>query len=755
MSRILAALLFLVSLSLIPAHADPLTLARDGASEYVIVVADGAVPAEWTAAAELQSFLNQVTGAALPLVEEKAAPASGKQIVLGQGARVKAALPQVDFEALGHDGIVIKTDGETLFLAGGRPRGTLYAVYSFLEDVAGCRWWSSTESTIPSAPTLILPPTETLYTPKLMYREAFYRDAFEGRYAARSKCNGHFDRIPPEFGGHYSILGWCHTFYQLLPPAQYFKDHPEWYSELDGKRVADGAQLCLTNAAMQDELVKNALEWIRKSPDAGIISIAQNDCGGNCQCPACAAIEKEEGAPSGLLIRFVNSVAERIQKEYPDVLVETLAYQYTRKPPLLTRPRANVIVRLCSIECSFPEPLAMGAANADFRHDIESWSAAADRLYIWDYVTNFAQYLLPHPNFGVLAPNIRCFTANKAVGLFEQGDAGSSCSDFPELRAWLLAHLMWNPAQDTGALMNEFLSGYYGPAAWPLRRYIDHLQDALSRSGAAMHCYAQDTSAWLSLDDINKATLLFDEAQSAVKGDPALEARVKRARLPLDYAWLNRYNELKRTARLRGMPFAGPADAAVACETFIAACNGFNVGQYAEGRPFKDLEPILRGAFRTPASPPERCRNLPETQWVDIQDNEFRLAGPGNWVELVDDPDASDGRAARMPANHTQWAVQFPVSADISSLGPVHCCVELRCDAKTPHGNACMVGIYDEKAKTPVVQRMVTVDEASGKYATVDLGVHQLHDGMYVWVAPVNNPGEVGSVSVDRMFFVR
>ncbi len=753
--RIIVAVLVLLSLPLISSGADGLTLAREGVSDYSIVVADGAIPAERTAATELQSFLKQVTGATLPLVEESTAPATGKQILVGQSARVQAVLPQLDIAALKHDGIVIKTDGDTLYLSGGRPRGTLYAVYTFLEDVVGCRWWSSTESTIPTKPTLTVDAMEKVYTPKLMYRENYYRDALEGQYAARSKCNGHFDRVAPELGGHYSILGWCHTFYQLLPPAQYFQDHPDWYSEIDGKRVSENAQLCLTNPAVQDELVKNALEWIRKDPGAGIISIAQNDCGGNCQCPACAAVEKEEGAPSGLLLRFVNGVAERIQKEFPDVLVETLAYQYTRKAPAVTRPRENVIIRLCSIECSFPETLATGPSNADFKRDIESWSAISGQLYIWDYVTNFAQYLLPHPNFQVLAPNIRCFVANKAVGLFEQGDAGSSCGEFVELRAWLLAHLMWEPSRDANALIDEFLSGYYGPAAWPLRRYMDRMTDALSRSGANVHCFAHDTSAWLELGDLNEATALFGEAEKAVAGDPALSTRVRRARLPLDYAWLNRYSGLKCLARLRQQPFGGPANPVAASEDFIKTCNGFNVGCFAEGRPFKELEVALRAKFRAAGAPPELCRNLPDDQWLEVQDNDFRLAGAGNWVELVDDSAASDGKAARMPANHTQWAVQYPISTDIATLGNVHCCVELRCDAKAQAGSACMVGLYDAQAKASVAQRVLTIAETKDKYTVIDLGVHPLHDDMYLWVAPVNNPAEVDALYVDRVFFMR
>ncbi len=753
--RFIASLLALASLLSISPEAGALVLSHDGISEYTIVVADGAIPSERTAAAELQAFLKQVTGATLPLLDESAAPATGTLIIVGQSARTQAALPQLDFATLKHDGIVIKTDGDTLFLSGGRPRGTLYAVYTFLEDVVGCRWWSSTESTIPSRPTLEIPRIEKVYTPKLLYRETYYRDALEGTFAARSRCNGHFDRIAPEQGGHYSILGWCHTFYQLLPPAKYFQEHPEWYSEIGGKRVSEGAQLCLTNPVMREELVKNALEWIRRDPGAGIISIAQNDCAGNCQCPACAALEKEEGAPSGLLLRFVNSVAERIQKEFPDVLVETLAYQYTRKAPIVTRPRENVIVRLCSIECTFPEPLATGAANADFKRDIETWSSISGQLYIWDYVTNFAQYLLPHPNLQVLAPNIRCFVANKAVGLFEQGDAGSSCGEFVELRAWLLAHLMWEPSRDANALIDEFLSGYYGPAAWPLRRYMDRMHDAASRSGATVHCFAPDTSAWLELGDLNEATTLFGDAEKAVAGDPVLGARVRRARLPLDYAWLNRYSALKCVARLRRQPFAGPADPTAACEDFIKTCNSFNVGQYAEGNPFKNLESVLRARFRTPAPPPELCRNLPEDQWVDIQDNEFRLAGSGDWVQLVDDPAASDGKAARMPANHAQWAVQYPISADIAALGTVHCCVAVRCEAKTPTGSACTVGLYDAKAGASVAQRVLTIDETRDKYTVIDLGVHPLHDDMYVWVAPMSNPAEVEAVYVDRVFFMR
>ncbi len=589
----IAAILLCQSVSALAAD-----LVKNGKSDFVIVLASGAIPPEQTAAKELQSHLEASTGVLLPILEEDTAASSENQIIVGQSKRLAAAFPELDLAALKRDGIVMKSDGSTVFLAGGRPRGSLYAVYTFLEEVIGCRWWTSTESYTPKIKHMEMPALDNVYAPALLYRESFYRDAFDGVFAARSKCNGNFCKITPEYGGHYSILGWCHTFYQLLPPDKYLSEHPEWYSEIDGKRTSDHAQLCLTNEAMRAELTKNALEWIRKDPTAGIISISQNDWFGNCQCPTCAAIEKEEGSPSGLLLRFVNAVAEDIQKEFPDMLVETLAYQYTRPAPRITKPRDNVVIRLCSIECNFSKTLGTDPSNADFRRDIESWSAISPQLYNWDYVTNFAEYLLPHPNWKVLASNIRFYTANHCIGLFEQGDAGSSCGDFIELRAWLLSHLMWQPSRDPDALINEFLTGYYGPAAWPLRQYIDLMSDTGSKANIDLRCFMKTTSSWLTLDALNTAEALFDEAEHAVRKDKILAQRVRRARLPLTYAWLNRYDELVQAAHQQNKPFAGPQDPAAASRDFIRACEEFQCKEYAEGNPLGNLARELKDHFK-------------------------------------------------------------------------------------------------------------------------------------------------------------
>lgn len=734
-----------------------LTLATNGNTDYGIVVAADAIPPERTAARELHDYLQKVTGADFPLESTRDARPVAKKIVVGPNALFHAAAPDVDLKSLGRDGIVMRTVGDVLFLAGGRPRGTLYAVYTFLEDVVGVRWWSSTESFLPKTPTLTIPTLNRVYVPKLHYREAFYRDVFNGVFAARLKCNGHFERIPPEYGGHYTILGWCHTFYQLIPPDKYFAAHPDWFSERHGKRTAERAQLCLTNEEVRREVIENALGWLRENPDAGMISIAQNDWGGRCRCDKCKALEDEEGSPSGPLLHFVNAVAAGIEKEFPDTLVETLAYNYTRHAPKHVRPRRNVIVRLCSIECSFSQPLATGPQNKKFREDMEAWSAIAPQLYVWNYVTNFRNSILPHPNLRVLAPNIRFFVAHHAIGLFEQGDAYSRCGDFVELRAWLLAHLMWDPSRNEHKLVTEFLRGYYGPAAAPLQAYLDLVNDAAEESGIHLGCSMRDTSGWFKLDQVVEADKLFDRAEELVGNDPVLLRRVQRARMPLDNVWLKRYTGLRSAALREGIPFPGPNDMAAFARRFIARAHEFDVGQYREGRSFSEYEAHLRSRFlRPPGPPPKECAGLPEEDWMDVQDDEFQLFGEGKWVEIVDDPAASDGKAAKLTTNHTQWAIQVPVSADFQGLGRLHCYLVARCEAKATAGPAFVVGIYDTRRRKYVMQTEVSVQQSAGaEYRTLDLGVHELEPGMHFWVAPVNNPGRVTAVFVDRLFWLK
>jgi hypothetical protein len=273
--------------------------------------------------------------------------------------------------------------------------------------------------------------------------------------------------------------------------------------------------------------------------------------------------------------------------------VETFAYQYTRQAPAKVRPRANVLIRLCDIECSFAQPLDRDIqANRAFASDVAAWSRiAGNNLFGWDYVTDFSSYLLPHPNLRVLAPNIRFFVKHGATGLFEQGDALCSAGDFVRLRHWLISHLLWNPASDEKRLTDTFLMGYYGEKTGAvLKRYLDFIQDRAAASGLALGCYEENVAPWLDLDGVTEATRLMNEALAAATAaearDPVgcagLRDKVLREKLSLDHVWLINDHAFRKQAEATGKPFAGPADAQEACRTWFATCARFNVKAHRE-----------------------------------------------------------------------------------------------------------------------------------------------------------------------------
>ncbi|PIX39577.1 MAG: hypothetical protein COY42_16000 [Armatimonadetes bacterium CG_4_10_14_0_8_um_filter_66_14] len=522
------------------ALADDLVLSSGGKTGYVIVLPKDAIPSETRAANELASFLQQIGGAAFP-VQDDGTPLSEKAILLGNNAHLAGLGVKPDWGKLGKEGFLLRTAGPHLVLAGGRPRGTMYGVYAFLEDKLGCRWYTSKISKIPHRDEITVDELNETQVPALEYREPFNTDGFDADWASRNRCNSNAAALTEEHGGKITTIPFVHSFYQLIPPATHFADHPDWFSEIDGKRTADGAQLCLTNPEVTALMIEKVKETIKAHPEAVIVSVSQNDWRGNCQCAKCKAIDDAEGSPAGSLVTFVNAVAAEVGKEYPDLAIDTLAYQYTRKPPKTVRPLPNVIIRLCSIECDFGQPLATGERNKSFADDIRGWHELCDRLYIWDYITSFSHYMVPFPNLHTLGPNVRFFAENGVKGIFEEGNYGpGGCGECNELRNYLLAKLLWNPNVDENAVRQDFLAGVYGPAAQPLEEYLRSLQRAVEKQNVAVPCWFTPDAPIFTDDLIANSEALFDKAEAAVGGDQELLLRVRQARMPIDYVVLNR-----------------------------------------------------------------------------------------------------------------------------------------------------------------------------------------------------------------------
>ena len=543
---------------------------------WKIVLPDSPSITEKTAAKELQTHINLMCGKNFPIIAESEADDRNSGILyIGATKHTSNLLEKEHPEPFSFDEIFLKADGNNLVLTGHARRGALYAVYTFLEDVCGCRWFTENVSRIPSFEEFSFPPDLHIsYAPKMISREVYNSQAQVSLFSARNKGNGHIDE---NYGGRINILNGVHSFFHFIPPEKYFAAHPDWFSEIEGNRVGEGAQLCLTNDEMRAELTKNLLAQLRAAPETTIVDISQNDRFMFCTCEKCRSIDEEEGSHAGTLIRFLNQVAADVEKEFPDVLIETLAYQYTRKPPKHVRPRNNILIRLCSIECDFARPFT-DPVNQDFMKDLSGWSQIANHLFVWDYVTNYEDFIGPHPNWRVLAPNIRTLVEHNVIGLFEEGEG----FDFSEMKNWVLMKLMWNPELDTQELMKDFCDTYYGKEATPyIVNYWNILVDRAQKSSVDIGCFYAHAWRWIDLSSLNAATSQLRLAEEAVQKAYGLDSpqykHLQKSRLALDFVWLSYYGYWKAEARQLEIPFEGPADFKTAANLFSHLCLEYKV----------------------------------------------------------------------------------------------------------------------------------------------------------------------------------
>ena len=469
----------------LPQQAE-LFLVKDGSSKYRIIISRKANKIEKKAASELKRYIREISETRLPVLKDKR-KIRECEVILGKNDHLKKVLPYMDLETLEEDGFSIITRDKKLIIAGGKGKGLLYGVYTFLEKYLGCRMYSSSVVKIPEMGNIIIGQINDTQVPLIKFREDYYRDVYDPAFLDWHKLDSHRD----DWGS------WVHTFSSLIPPEKYFDEHPEYFSMLDGKRVPH-TQLCLTDTNVFRIVVESLQKNINENPDANYWSVSQNDTYGFCQCPECKAIDKKEGSPSGSVIAFVNQVAV----EFPDKTISTLAYQYSRAAPKSLKPAGNVNIMLCSIECNRSKPILTDTLSSLFRKDVEDWGKITDNIIIWDYVIQFRNLVSPFPNLRVLQPNIRFFVENNTTAMFQQGNRETG-GEFAELRAYLIAKLLWDPYLDIDSVMNDFLSGYYEEAGSYIRKYIDIMHETLEKSDKKLEIFGSPidhTDGYLSHD---------------------------------------------------------------------------------------------------------------------------------------------------------------------------------------------------------------------------------------------------------------
>jgi pimeloyl-ACP methyl ester carboxylesterase len=514
-------LLFLAASTL---TASPVVLVENGRSAHRICLPPQASAAEQRGAVELQRFLEEMSGARLPVAE---------QCGSDPGILLKYA-PEYGAEEFS-----LKTVGSNIVITGGRPRGVMYGAYTFLEKL-GCRWFSSSLSRIPKRKTVRIEELDDRQKPAFEMRWPGITEAAEKEWAARNKLNGGGLPLDASTGGRVECAPCGHSFYWLVPPAKFFAAHPEYFALVEGKRRNSGAQLCLTNPGTIRAGVERILSWLEEHPEVDIVGVCQEDWRGWCECDQCRRVEQEEGgAHSGPIVRFVNALAEEITKKYPNKRILTYAYQYSEPAPSRTRPHPNVRIQLAPISACVGHPAEECPLNKGLLMDnLKGWSRLANQIYMYGYATNFAHFLYPFPDFYRLAADIPMLKRNGVAGIYYESSHQGNGGESAEMRSYVMAKMFWNPLENIEQLVDEYMEAAYGKAARPMRAVFDlmHREVRFPPHGKGKHLWIFQ-APWLPDDVVERARKLYNEAMAAA-ADEAERARIRKASLWVEYAAL-------------------------------------------------------------------------------------------------------------------------------------------------------------------------------------------------------------------------
>ena len=721
----------------------------------IVIPADASESVRF-AAEELRDYLQRITGSSERIVVRGDRLPETRSFVLECGT-----------DGTGADGFRLVSRPPHLHIIGSAERGVLYGVYEFLETYGGCRWYSRTTEIVPKKDAVTWP-TDLDRTEKPAFRMRapfWYEPLADPKFAARLRINARPWRgsAPAKLGGDPfrfgKGLGMCHTFTELLPVAKYGKDHPEYYALVDGRRTVDAGvggkgeswrvQPCLTNPDVLKVVTESVLEHIRADPTARFFGVSQNDNGHYCRCDRCAAVDAEEGSHAGTIVRFVNAVAEAVEREFPDITIETISYTYSRKPPKKTKLRHNVITCLSTIECDFARsiPESPYAQNVSFRSDIDGWAAMSDQLLVWDYTTAFVHYLQAFPDVRALQGNLRFFRDHGVTMMFEQGCSMGRHADFAELKTWLLAKWMWNPDLPMKDLLDDFFAGYYGAGAPYVREYFELLHDG-------QQAYSADPEKPLKIEVtysnpamtdafLARAKGLWRAAAEAVEGDPMREYNVKMGAASTDYTILLRHNP---------MYFFG--DAAIAgkirrhAKSLLDRILEGNIRLGEIEANHNSTLAIIRKSAETPPVIATDGR-------IVVEEKDIPVLRRGYWADATDDAAASDGRALKLFNTHHQWTVQLPLSQFSFRRGRRYRFRALvRADLRAGFsGNVFAAGVYDERNRKSAGDRIVKTADVRPGYAWYDIAEFEPKGGEMLWMAPgLYDPATGESVAFDAVY---
>ncbi len=571
-SQIAASLTVLVIWCLAPrvTPGDELTIVKNGKSLAPVIVFKDAPPYTLQAAKELAAYIEKVSGAKPELITGEPKPVPERAIWVGVQPQVKKLFPKVDFDFKHPEETLIISNKNHLVIAG-RDRwnpnhlvvdgidekiegkqleyGTANAVYTFLQDQLGVRWlWpGDLGEDVPHQKTLSFVPMEHRYHPQIRARGGLFNfSALSNRGYGRAHEWTRRQRLQLdslELDGGHAFTNWWERFH---------KSHREYFAlqpggERNGFPNPRTVKLCQSNPAVWKQWLADVEKQLAKDPNRRVFSGSPNDgwASGHCACENCRAWDHPEGEPrqfhwkSGNKLRpalsdrhvtFANNLARLLKKRYPDkdYYVLMLAYGHSRPAPIKAIPDDNVIIN--SVANFFGRSVDddRGSTRGTLhREQFAGWGKVARHL-MWRPNTGSPagwQQGLPDLSTKQLAEDLRFVARNHCVGLYVDSVWEHWATQGPQF--YLMAHLAWNPKADDQAIMQDYYTRAFGPAANHVKNYFNVFE-----KGREKHVKKHGGRAGLAkFTELYNKTLLqqaknhLDRAKARVKDDPDIYRR--------------------------------------------------------------------------------------------------------------------------------------------------------------------------------------------------------------------------------------
>ncbi|MHB0997864.1 MAG: DUF4838 domain-containing protein [Armatimonadota bacterium] len=489
---------------------------------------------------DLVNYIEKASGARLAVHIDGTVSGSMPKIFIGNTEYT--ASQKLPLDKLEYDGYIISPRDGNIIITGRSVQGTIYGIYGFLKDYIGVRWYMPGElwEVVPHANPLSVKISHEQVNPDFPYRvwhSGWYSQSVK-KWCTRNRITT-FGYERPD--SPYRTFN--HNLNIIFPVTKYGKEHPEYYSEINGKRFVpdndiDGrGQPCFTNHDVIRITVETIRDYFTKNPDSSQYSVSINDNADHCMCSNCSALDSPYRTFRGTrsfsdsYFHYVEAVASEIAKSHPDKTIGCFAYWSVELPPRhIKKLPSNVVIQLTQDTSQYHD---LDYKKRD-REMFFQWSTTADRLIKYDYYG--LGWFTPRYYPKLIADDLKFNYNNGAVGTYAE--------IFPYWATMnpmicMASELAWNIDDDPDRILNEYFSTLYGDAAPVMREFYDLLEKKWmkNRTGIwfqGLHNIGGETSVF-DIKIMAEARGLLNKAEKMSAG--LIRDRIKHIRDYFDFSY--------------------------------------------------------------------------------------------------------------------------------------------------------------------------------------------------------------------------